>query len=199
VKEQYIAALLILGVPVGIATAQEESETLYFGGGDAVGDVRSSLLDESSFKNFYGPDWELMKKKEVSGTHLSAFLSSSLRDKDGKLYLPDARGKFLRMHNNGLSGPHSDPENSRSLGSYQSDATGPHTHSYLDIYWSEKNGSVFSQLVGNKGQQDLDNNGFQKKRTTSPNEQKESRPKNISVNYFVRVRCTTSLICKKYF
>lgn len=98
-------------------------------------------------------------------------------------YAP-AYGRFIRGIDN--SGSNIDPDGKRQPGSFQSDDIKAHAHPYNDIYWSEAWGSVGKNLVGNKGDQDGDNKGYEMSRVTGETGGKETRPKNIAMLFCIR-------------
>ncbi|WP_294770221.1 hypothetical protein [uncultured Rhodoferax sp.] len=95
-----------------------------------------------------------------------------------------AYGRFVRGIDK--SGANIDVDGERQVASPQSDDIKAHSHQYNDIYWSEAWGSVGNKLVGNKGDQDQDNKGYEMSRTTGESGGKETRPKNIALLYCVR-------------
>lgn len=113
---------------------------------------------------------------------------SALANQTGKMHAPDLRGKFLRglneFYNVGqpvLDPSQANPEN-KLLGDYQEDRIGRHTHpiptnddgtpvtngNYKTTGYSKRNGSTVAT-------QENDNN------------QGETRPKNISVYYYIKI------------
>lgn len=97
-------------------------------------------------------------------------------------YLP-AQGRFIRGIDNSGSG--ADPDGKRAPGTLQGDDNKLHSHGYMDIYWAEAWGSVGARLIGNKGDQDQDNKGYEMARTTAESGGKEARPKNVALLYCV--------------
>ena len=105
--------------------------------------------------------------------------------------LPDTRGKFLRTSNNGLTGDTSDPDTTRKIGNFQEDAFQGHQHN-LRSHWG--NGSSGHQNPNAQGYgvkhygdgiftigiQPHGNDG-------NPRTTKETRPKNIAVNTYIKI------------
>ncbi|MCO4795563.1 MAG: hypothetical protein KC493_17725, partial [Bacteriovoracaceae bacterium] len=85
-----------------------------------VGEVKISVLEIDEFQDKYGKVWVLMDGRDASGSEFSSLTAMTK--------VPDARGKFLRMNNNGASGENFDPDSDRTLGSFQEDMAGPHQH-----------------------------------------------------------------------
>ena len=121
-----------------------------------------------------------------------SYLSSALQKENGKTYLPDARRKFLRMNNNGAMGPEVDPDN-RELGSKQKDSADPHQHNFIGPI--DKRGHPHGSGDTNKYSKVHQsywrgNKQAEANTKTQLNRGIETRPKNISVNFFVRVSKT---------
>ncbi|MCV6621020.1 MAG: hypothetical protein OIF51_04625 [Cellvibrionaceae bacterium] len=91
-----------------------------------VGDVKLSLLSETTFRKVNGSCWKLMDGRKIPGSQLSEF--EELSHFEGAL--PDATGQFLRaldtsrkIDKDGVGG------SARAVGSLQLDALKNHTHS----------------------------------------------------------------------
>ena len=94
---------------------------------------------------------------------------------EGKL--PDLRGKFLRMNNNGASGEKFEPKgDSRKIGSYQGDELKAHSHKYRHMNKHTR------RPQSGRGSVDQFGND-----TTEPTGGVETRPKNISINYYIKI------------
>ena len=196
----------------------------------SVGEVRTSILRPEEFQRLNGPEWVLMDGRQLTmQTELSPHLlpdaaepadSTSAVANDGETRdvrpkeIPDARGRFLRMANNGACADlrnddgeyrrciaNHDPDGDRSLGEPQADALGRHGHVYDDVVWSEHscNGcDVDLSAVGHVGNRggggtDYDNSGAQWRRETQDTGGEETRPENIAVNFYVKIcNCRTS-------
>ena len=179
----------------------------------SVGEIRTSLLLQEPFQKLNGAEWVLMNGDPLMvQTELSLLLAEEGKSEKGKygLKIPDARGRFLRMANNSACADHRnneeaykecivnhDPDGDRVLGDYQKDDSLRHAHKYNDIFWSEHNGKVdiYSNRKGDAGtsaRMDYDNHGFGWDRTTEGTGGNETRPKNIAVNYYIKIcNCRT--------
>jgi len=133
-----------------------------------VGEIKISLLSVEKFKSLYGNAWVLMDGANQEGTQYAELT--------GNKTVPDARGAFLRMYNNGRNDGLQNPDEVK-LGDYQIDDFKSHTHTYSDSGGSSR--FRYNAAGGWEG---------------TPNQQtgasggKETRPKNITVNYFIKVR-----------
>lgn len=170
-----------------IASYDNETRDLYM-----IGEIKTSILDLDDFQEKFGVEWVLLDGREVS---TDSDIAPYLTKIKGSLKLPDARGKFLRMANNGAScsNPKNcdfDPDNSRSLGSYQKDILKSHAHKHNAAADNARN-------IG-KGGKLADPNDYwrasrAKIQSTGGN---ETRPKNIAVNYFIKINNCRSQECR---
>lgn len=144
-----------------------------------IGEIVGSLLKKSDFQNLYGPDWELLDGGKVEQVELLAYLAPQLQNDEGSTFLPDARGKFLRMNNNGLQSEKADPDSNRFLGSEQMDELKKHSHEYQPPRHYDSGAGGHRRAKADGGIKDTSEVGGD-----------ETRPKNISVNFFVRVSKT---------
>lgn len=94
----------------------------------------------------------------------------------GSTYLPDLRGVFLRGLDNGKG-----YDSGRVLGSFQSDDFKAHNHTYIDNSSSNVNASA-------GGPSSVAHNVFNHNKTTDITGGDETRPKNVAVNYIIRVK-----------
>ena len=236
------ASLLALPVdartqPAALQTEQEACSGIPSGQDVfSVGEVRTSILRPGEFERLNGSEWVLMDGRQLTvQTELSPHLlpdaaehadSTSAVANDGETRdvrpkeIPDARGRFLRMANNGacadLRGDdgeyrrcisHHDPEGDRWPGNLQADALGRHNHDYDDVVWSSlpENGcpecDVDLSDVGEVGLYNHDNSrltdhnnsGAQWRRETQEHGRDETRPRNIAVNFYIKIcNCRTS-------
>lgn len=169
-----------------------------------VGEIRTAILDEQTFRELNGHEWVLMDGRSLKGidADIKPYVAHLRNDRD-EVVIPDARGRFLRMENNGAS---VDPSGDRALGTAQSDSVREHDHEYNDVFFSynkdhiSQRGAVEVDIlgdgprnnVGTHAALDRDNDGISWDRTTHLTGDSESRPKNIAVNYFLKIcRCRT--------
>lgn len=183
----------------------------------SIGEVRTSILPLTTFQELNGPEWVLMDGQPLMvQTALSAHLA--LESNYNRLRIPDARGRFLRMANNNACadlrgneeaygrciGRH-DPDGDRVLGRYQEASFGSHNHGgehdhgYNDIYFSESGGPIdMGHTYGTGARSDYDNRGYGWDRRTERSGGtelrggNETRPRNITVNYYIKIcNCRT--------
>ena len=231
-----VASFLVLPAdvrtqPAALQTEQEACSAIPSGQDVfSVGEVRTSILPQLEFQRLNGPEWVLMDGRQLTmETALSPHLPNAAENadptsavaSDGKTRdvrpkeIPDARGRFLRMANNGACADlrsddeayrrctaNHDPDGDRSLGAYQPDTFRAHQHGYNDIYFSE-HGSYVDHAVDTlddgennnwgSNQADQDNSGYGWDRTTAETGGSETRSKNIAVNFYVKIcNCRTS-------
>lgn len=166
----------------------------------AIGDVKLSLLGPKEFQNRNGDGWILMqplndklKNEALQGKFAEFFQATGLKD------VPDGRGVFLRGMNMGRNGGTGDPSgDSRAVGSSQTDAFakhdhggGDHSHPHGSSHWP--NGGMYNNnrhyLAG--GDQGHTNGKFAIRgsgRTIVAQGEAETRPRNVSVYVYVKVR-----------
>jgi hypothetical protein len=139
----------------------------------ALGDIKVSLLDRNNFIALNGQCWELMNGASISRSALKAYYNSS--------NLPDARGRFLRMFNNGTN---VNPDNNK-IGQLQEDEFKAHDHKYtgfatgpLSIEVGHFYGNMYADPIS---------------KPTSTTGGKETRAKNVTVNYFVKIHTSASI------
>lgn len=108
-----------------------------------VGTIKQSIFKPLVFNKSQTGTWVLLQGQELSqNSEMFKMLQENselniLTLKEGKYYLPDARGKFIRASN--VNGQGSDPDKTRLVASVQTDAYKSHTH----------NGWVGSCAAGN--------------------------------------------------
>jgi len=140
-----------------------------------IGEIVASLLSVEQFKTTYntnGQRWELAQGQEAPpDSRFRQFVSQTL---------PDLRGVFLRGNNNGRETATGNPEGDYKVGEYRKDEVVAHTHglSQLDIGGGETNAR--SDNVRAKF-------NYQVQETTDSFGGLETRPRNVTVNYFIRV------------
>ena len=210
----FLAAALMLSVGTEDAHAQtaeqEPGQEICTGpvsGSDvfSVGEIRTSILDQTQFQQLNGYEWVLMDGRPLLvRTALSPHLSSG----EYGLTVPDARGRFLRMANNnacadfrgGDDEAHAqciarhDPDGERPLGTYQTDAFRAHQHNaHLTHYGNvpRDNGPGY---IGNIAPTGLDSRAPIPTTATTGNI--ETRPKNVAVNFYIKVCNCRTTNCK---
>ena len=164
--------------------AQVENDTAIFSPsyiGSDVGTVRISMLDEGTFRKINGRGWVLADGRCVStkcnANEDSDYFKLTMREK-----IPDMRGKFLRAKNNKITSKDCPEEDSscfdsageRALGSYQKDTFEEHNHS-IPARFKLSDGSNLGTYT-QTGSSATGNTGG-----------KETRPKNIAVNFFIKI------------
>jgi hypothetical protein len=162
----------------------------------AVGSIQKSLLTEAEFRvemdDPNGDRWKLWK------TEWTLPNGCRLKQIKGWSTLPDARGVVLRNLDEdavrdvqvGIRSKHE----GQLLASYQKDEVGPHTH-YMDwAMWFNDNGGYHGPGPVQKGHIGRRSDGygtdgtynFYANITMDENTGKESRMKNLAVNYFIK-------------
>jgi hypothetical protein len=148
----------------------------------AIGSVQASLLTEAEFQSIFGTGWVLARGQSVSGSKYASIT--------GVTTVPDMRGMFLRGKNNGRSDGNQDSGGERNLrnGNIQQDQMQGHIHG-TNIYDDNVGGTGRSF-----GQMQFDNRNeistsFPRNDGTNgtPRTGTETRPRNITVNYFIRI------------
>ncbi len=143
-----------------------------------VGSIVPSLLMEPQFQAVAGNGWILADGRSVAG---SAFAVTT-----GNANVPDLRGMFLRGRNHGGSpaGARADgnenPDGLLTLGNMQGDMIASHAHGYIHAWagGAMTDPSTPGQQTG--GRRDINHQ-------SNPAGGNETRPRNVTVNYFVRI------------
>ena len=188
-------------------SVEEKSFSLDNHLGSDLGSIKASILPETAFQKLMGDGWVLMDGrciawkccKEEQNNNLKPKCEEALKGQNSDLYslidlhlgssekatlseeiilsnrITDLRGKFLRMNNNGASGEKFDQKNDRKIGSYQKDALKSHSHEY------DAHNNLGANGVKSNAQLES------KRKSTSVFGDKETRPKNISVNYYIKI------------
>lgn len=145
-------------------------------GGGNIGDIKASMLTEAQFDQVHGPGWVLADGRSAAGTAYFALTNNAL--------LPDLRGVFLRGKDHGR-----EAENGQGnpdlvipdLGDYRQDSFKGHQHSVLRHAGDDQLvGGITGAQVG--GPTDVNPDGL-----TSAEGGLESRPRNVTVNFYIRV------------
>jgi hypothetical protein len=169
-----------------LASASEQGEA------HVPGDIKISLLSPKDFRKLHGDVWVLMD----GGTDLQQLVAenSNVTLADFGSKIPDARGKFLRMSNNqknceNKSSCTMDPQDNREVGSYQADELRSHSHKNR-VHYGGASGVFWGMMhSGNM-------TGFEGGRISSTGGH-ENRPKNIAVNFYVKISYCPKGITKK--
>jgi len=159
----------------------------------AIGDIKASMLTLAAFQAKYGTGWVLADGSSCAGSRYALISGNST--------LPEARGLFLRGKDYSAG---NNPDGDSTLGAYQVDNFQGHYHSINDPghfhsapIESGAAGSIAcwfpsttSGINGNTATKTTDltvrapsddgSNG-------SPRSSSETRSKNITVNYFIRI------------
>lgn len=154
-----------------------------------IGTVLPSTLTSAQFASENGTSsWLLCDGGSCAG---SAYASLT-----GKTFVPDFRGAFLRGKNNGRTDGRENPDGEVSLATggsslansqatgYSGDQFKSHTHTYSDQYYPATGGSGSARGL-DTGER-YDGNTFRTP-TSDPTGDNETRPKNYTVNYFIKV------------
>jgi len=174
-NKAFVLTILSCSINLGLTTPSFSQENKY--DQYEVGDIKTSLLQPKEFIQKYGNVWVLMDGREVSGSDFSML--------SGINKIPDARGKFLRMNNNGANCNDKnncayDPDNTK-LGEFQNDNFKSHHH-------TQRFGNVKGHF-SSSGWESVPHvdRGSTNGQTTTLSGGSETRPKNISVNYYIKV------------
>jgi hypothetical protein len=134
-----------------------------------LGDIKESLLDEATFQSVHGTSWVLADGRNIAGTDLATLT--------GWTNAPDLRGVFLRGKDHGVG---RNPDGDTALGTYQLDDFASHDHTYTDRY-DDDGSNVSTDVTNNAGEVVIEN------KTTGLSGGDETRPKNITVNFFIKI------------
>jgi len=135
----------------------------------AIGAVQPAMITEAQFQAQFGTGWVLADGRSVTGSKYTSIT--------GNTVVPDLRGMILRGKNNGRSDGKENPDGDSTLGLYQADEFKSHDHtSYRAI-----GGGLTQGLYGGSSL-DTGNTG-----NTLGRGGNETRMKNVTVNYFIRI------------
>ena len=153
-----------------------------------VGSIVPSMLNENQFKAQVGDPstfssssskWTLADGRAISGSTYSTVTNQS--------NAPDLRGMFLRGLNSDRNDGKQDPEGgTRSIGDYQADQVKSHNHNNgsFDRLMIANNVNTTNGAVDNTGPPEV--NLFTSA-TINAFGGTETRPRNIAVNYYIRI------------
>ncbi len=176
--------------------AQVENDTTIFSPsyiGSDVGTVRISMLNEETFRKINGRGWVLADGRCVSET-CKANEDSDYFNLTSEIRIPDMRGKFLRMLNNGITNKDCrdlnqeencfDMEDKRKMGSYQKDSINKHMH---DLKVSKTANSTNNGHLAYATNSPVSNTHGGYMKNKGKGIKNETRPKNIAVNFFIKI------------
>jgi hypothetical protein len=154
-----------------------------------IGEVKSCMLTEAQMQLAAGPGWILADGRSVAGSLYEIITGDSS--------VPDMRGQFLRGKNNGRIDGAEDPDGERDLGDSQVDALENITGMVGRFVGRGINVSVASGAFALNGDNqsmfagEFGSGGtalgvdFDASRVASTSS--ETRPKNIVINYFIKI------------
>jgi hypothetical protein len=100
-----------------------------------IGETKSAYLTEAQFQAQAGTGWILIDGRDISGTQFAAIFGSNT--------LPDARGTFDRMKDNGRG---LDTNGDLALGTFENYLTAQHSHP--EYAWLNEGGGFTLSVVG---------------------------------------------------
>lgn len=136
-----------------------------------LGEVVASMLDATQFTEVNGSGWVLADGRAVPDTLYAKMVSPNV---------PDMRGVYLRGKNYGRESLTGNPEGDLPVGTYQADQMARHAHSTI-------------QMIGDNNIDGVDSSGVHtgdhhnEPRQTGEFGGNETRPKSVTVNFFIRV------------
>lgn len=142
----------------------------------ALGDVKYSMLDEVAFIAENGDCWVMMDGRNVASSNLAQYLPSNT--------IPDPRGYFLRSYDTRTTGRvDKDRTPTDAVGQPQNDAFEEHQHELTNF---DPNGS-FLATEGGSTRRIIQHQANYSGRLTGTAGGSETRPKNISMNIYIRI------------
>jgi hypothetical protein len=137
-----------------------------------IGTVLPSMLTQAQFNGQVGVGyWVIADGSSCTGTTYASVT--------GYATVPDLRGVFLRGKNNGRADGKQNPDGDLSLGTYQADAFASHNHSYT-VDGDNGNQPGNHAACGNQ-------TGGTRTNTVDFTGGNETRARNVTINYFIRV------------
>jgi hypothetical protein len=138
-----------------------------------VGEIVASMLPVDKFLDLYGrSDWALADGSKTPDNKAYKLISDTL---------PDLRGVFLRGKNYSRLTSTGNPEKDVELGTYAYDAFKNHTH---DIKYSVKSEN-FQRAFQFRSEKDVPSQFVESGNSKTGGV--ETRPRNVTVNYFIRI------------
>ncbi len=151
-----------------------------------IGAIKNSMLTEVQFQAQNGSGWVLCDGRDVTGSDYDTLT--------GNTTLPDARGQFLRGKSHARADGQENPDGDSTLGLQQTDKAQGHTHAMAFAYggtipagsWGViQNSSAKSSAAANTSIMDVDL--FDDGVNDAPRTGKETAPKNITINIFIKI------------
>ena len=136
-----------------------------------LGEVVASMLDATQFAQVNGSGWVLADGRAVPDTVYARMVAPNV---------PDMRGIYLRGRSYGRESRTGNAEGDLPVGTYQSDLIARHAHSTV-------------QMIGNNAIDGVDSTTIHsgehhnEARLTGEFGGDETRPRSVTVNYFIRV------------
>ena len=180
----------------------------------SVGEVRTSILPQQTFQELNGTEWVLMDGRPLM---IRSALSPHLTERGTYgLQIPDARGRFLRMANNNACADLQDDQNEeaynqclgghdtdgdRLTGAYQADSFAEHGHGVHAHNFSYTGAREVKDDGDKDDNEDTRARAHGRQGGTSESQVpvsggKETRPKNIAVNFFIKICNCRTEVCK---
>lgn len=144
-----------------------------------IGTVVQSMLSEAEYQAFAGDGWVLMDGRDVSGSDYAVLKGVST--------IPDARGRFLRGKNNGRSGGTGNPDGDATLGDSQDDALASHNHNMSFNLTIHRFTRATGTGSGSANTYEDTGSGTALTSSAASTGSNETRPRNITVNTFIRI------------
>lgn len=138
-----------------------------------IGMIVPSMLTLAQFQAINGTSWVLANGASVSGSTYAAITGSST--------VPDLRGMFLRGKNNSRADTNEDPDGERSLGNLQNDDFKSHNHDIIVYDSGGTDTNLPTDYFPKSSLPGTNTTAIQSKGGL------ETRPKNIAVNYFIKI------------
>jgi hypothetical protein len=159
-----------------------------------LGEIRISEKSEALFQSERGSGWVVMKGQDITGSSYAPILNSLT----GSNILPDMRGKFIRVRDDGTG---TDPDQPRNVGIEQNSEIKEHDHYFFnesglgDGPLKNNDDYVFGQRVFTIPAETLYTllRSFGGDPLLDPDigqtsiEGENSRPVNVAVNFFIRI------------
>lgn len=140
-----------------------------------IGEIKASMLTLAQFQAQFGTNWVLANGASATGTAYATLTGSTI--------VPDCRGVSLRGKNNGRSDGAQNPDGDLALGTYQGDMFVSHGHSMSNNV-SVQTGGLNDTTTGVRA---VDRFGVISAISALANGGNETRTKNVTVNYFIKV------------